>query len=160
MDVHQARINAYQHPGTHHLQHSQPLQQPPPPGFAQGFVPFPHQYYGQQGQPQGLNTSYPTSTGPLYNTAPPNGLRYPQQFNLPVHNGVPIQRPQPPPQLPRAPVQSTEVVAQGDTASIPQIGKPDKHLKGLKYIPEPPDKELWRHKLFDVDGLMILTDEQ
>jgi hypothetical protein len=170
MNLQQTPANPYQHHGAHYPQNSQPLQQPPPvPGFTPGFVAYPQQYFGQQGPPRGLNATYPATTAPNYHTAPPNALRYRQQFNLPVHNGVPIQRPQPHPQsqpqphpqLPRAPPPIPQPeLAPAESSSIAQIGKPDKHLKGLKCIPEPPDKEPWRHRLFDVDGLMILTEEQ
>jgi hypothetical protein len=156
MDVHQGPVNPYQHPGAHHFQHSQPLQQPPVPGFTSGFVPFQPQYFGP---PQGLTTSYPATTAPSYNTAPPNNLRYQQQLNLPVHNAVPIRRPHPPPQLSQAPRPSPEI-AQAEAPGTAQNVRLDKHLKGLRCIPEPPDKDLWRRRLFDVDGLMILTEEE
>jgi hypothetical protein len=38
--------------------------------------------------------------------------------------------------------------------------KPDKHLKGLKCISEPPDKDLWRRRLFDIEGLEVLTENE
>ncbi len=167
MNLQQTPANTYQQHGAHYPQHSQPLQQPQVPGFPPGFVAYPQQYFGQQGSPQGLNATYPAAIAPNYHTAPPNALRYRQQFNLPVHNGVPIQRPQrhpqslPHPQLPQVPPPIPQPeLAPAESSNSAQIGKPDKHLEGLKCIPEPPDKEPWRHRLFDVDGLMILTEEQ
>ena len=162
MDVH----NTPYHPGQHHLQHPhQPLHQPNVTGFNQGFVQFPPQYYAQQGPPQGLNTSYATSAATNYNTAPPpnNALRYNhQQFSLPVHNGLPIQRRPTQPQHVHAPQAPQPQVAQSQlvTPASTSNSKEDKHLKGLKCILEPPDKDIWRQRLFDVEGLMILTEEQ
>jgi hypothetical protein len=171
-----APVNPY-HQAAQHLQHShQALHQQSVPGFNQGFVPFPQQYYAQQAS--GLsNTSYAANSGsPSHNSAAPNnnGLRYPQQqFNLAVHNsGLPPQRrppqpqqaPGPTPQLPHLQPQSARVeptgsIQPGASHSNGNV-KADKHLKGLKCIPEPVDKDLWRQRLFDVDGLMILTEEQ
>ena len=168
MDVHHAPVNPY-HPGAQHLQHPhQPLQQPNVTGFNQGFVqvPFPQHYYAQQGPPQGLNnTSYAAQAASSYNTAPaPNhALRYPpQQFSLPVHNGLPIQRRPTQPQHAPAPQVTPPQIAhiEPSNVALPSQGKEDKHLKGLRCIPEPADKDLWRQRLFDVDGLMILTEEQ
>lgn len=33
-------------------------------------------------------------------------------------------------------------------------------LQGMKLIPDPPDLDYWRHKLFDVDETITLTEEQ
>ncbi|KIW06987.1 uncharacterized protein PV09_02645 [Verruconis gallopava] len=163
MDVGQAHANSYQH-ARPHLQQSHPMQQPPQSiqGFGLGFVPY-TSFYGQQGAPRGLTTTHPTSAAPQYNTAPPNALRYSQQqqYNLPVHNGVPIQRPhpQPPNQVPIAPVQTQEAVPP-ESSTAAQDGKVDKHIKGLRIIPEPPGKDEWRQRLFEVEGLLILTEEE
>jgi hypothetical protein len=187
MDVHQTPVNPY-HPSQHHIQHPhnphQPIQQQNVPVFNPNFAQFPpQQYYAQpqQGPQRGLsNASYATSSAPNYHTAPSsnnnNALRYPpHQFSLPVHNALPIQRRAPPPQHPPQPqlpqaaaqVPPPQQLVQPDVGSTSQagggnvsVGKVDKHLKGLRCILEPPEKELWRQRLFDVDGLMILTEEQ
>ncbi|KAJ9647863.1 hypothetical protein H2199_001639 [Coniosporium tulheliwenetii] len=38
--------------------------------------------------------------------------------------------------------------------------KSDSHLKGLKRIPDPPNLEAWRQKLFNVDDTIVLTEDQ
>lgn len=39
-------------------------------------------------------------------------------------------------------------------------GGTKRHLENLKIIPNPPDLEQWRKKLFDVDGVIIMTEDQ
>lgn len=38
--------------------------------------------------------------------------------------------------------------------------KQDSHFGGLKLIPKPPDLETWRERLFNVDEMITLTEEQ
>lgn len=166
MDVHNTPVNPY-HPANRHQQYSHPQQTIPQPGYPPQFNPF-QQYYTPAASAQGLNAPYATSAAASYNAvtaAPPvNALRYApptqQHFNLPVHNGLPIQRRPTQPQLSQVPPQPK--IAHVEPVSTAQNGnvKVDKHLKGLRCIPEPPDKELWRQRLFDVDGFMILTEDQ
>lgn len=56
-----------------------------------------------------------------------------------------LQQPQPEPNLPFA-------------ADIPD--KQEDYRKGMKLVPDPPDLELWREKLFNVDGMVILSEDQ
>ena len=39
-------------------------------------------------------------------------------------------------------------------------GKVDGHFSGMKMIPNPPDLEKWRERLFNVDGTIILSEEE
>lgn len=39
-------------------------------------------------------------------------------------------------------------------------GGTKRHSENLKMIPNPPDLEQWRKKLFDVDGLITMTEDQ
>lgn len=49
-----------------------------------------------------------------------------------------------------------------DSRSAPtqSFGGTKRHLENLKIIPNPPDLEQWRNKLFDVDGLITMTEDQ
>jgi len=49
-----------------------------------------------------------------------------------------------------------EVMAGADGVAVKQ----DAHLEGLKLIPNPPDLEAWRQRLFGVDGLVGLSEEE
>jgi hypothetical protein len=177
MDVHHAHgslnpAHSGAHVGAHYFQSSHPQNthhQPAPHGYPQGYVQYPAQYYAQPGPPQG---SYATPATTNYHTAPPpnNALRYAplsqQQYSLPVHHGNAIPRrttqPQLPPAPPALPVLQQQHLIQPEAVAADQSGngKQDKHLKGLRCILEPPDKELWRQRLFDVDGLMVMTEDQ
>ena len=76
----------------------------------------------------------------------------------------PLQQPpsQPPSQsLPRP---ETMGRPQNDTETRPapvrNVGNTDGHFSNLKSIPNPPDLEQWRKKLFDVDELVTMTEDQ
>ncbi|XHG01302.1 hypothetical protein AWENTII_004691 [Aspergillus wentii] len=38
--------------------------------------------------------------------------------------------------------------------------KPDSHAKGMKLVPDPPDLDAWREKLFNIDEVITLSEEQ
>jgi glutathione S-transferase len=42
----------------------------------------------------------------------------------------------------------------------PAAEKPDGHFRGMKMIPDPPDLQLWREKLFNVNEMITLTEEE
>jgi hypothetical protein len=42
----------------------------------------------------------------------------------------------------------------------PHAGKSDVHFGGMKMIPNPPDLQAWREKLFNVDETITMTEEQ
>lgn len=42
----------------------------------------------------------------------------------------------------------------------PDGGATDGHFKNLKMIPNPPNLEEWRQKLFDVDATIMLTEDE
>lgn len=50
--------------------------------------------------------------------------------------------------------------ADSRSASMQYSGGTKRHLENLKIIPNPPDLEQWRKKLFDVDGLITMTEDQ
>jgi hypothetical protein len=41
-----------------------------------------------------------------------------------------------------------------------ESGKGDGHFSGMKMIPNPPELEKWREKLFNVEGTIILSEEE
>lgn len=43
-------------------------------------------------------------------------------------------------------------------ADIPD--KQEDYRKGMKLVPDPPDLEMWREKLFNVDGMIVLSEDQ
>jgi len=49
-----------------------------------------------------------------------------------------------------------EVVAGVDGVAVKQ----DAHLEGLKLVPDPPALEAWRQRLFGVDGLVGLSEDE
>lgn len=171
----QASVNPYQNPRNHHLPHSQPLHHPPVATFAPHFVPpnthinvHQRQYFQQQalarsGPSPALQSSYASPVQSSFiNTPAPLHYQQQHQFSIPVHNGIPLQQ-----QLPRAheihvqhvPPPDPPIVESSLRTAI-QLPKQDKHLKGLKCILEPEHKDSWRQRLFEVDGMMILTEEQ
>ena len=42
----------------------------------------------------------------------------------------------------------------------PEGGATDGHFRNLKMIPDPPNLEEWRQKLFDVDATITLTEDE
>lgn len=58
-----------------------------------------------------------------------------------------------------APTQLSKEVGFYSTAGS-AVEKQDSHFGGLKLIPDPPDLETWRQRLFDVDEIITLTEEQ
>jgi hypothetical protein len=42
----------------------------------------------------------------------------------------------------------------------PAAEKQDNHFGGMKLIPNPPDLEAWRERLFNADDTITLTEEQ
>ena len=67
---------------------------------------------------------------------------------------------------------SSQLQPQLETTERPQIetdsrpvpmrnpGSTKRHSENLKIIPNPPDLDQWRKKLFDVDGLITMTEDQ
>ncbi|GIK03188.1 hypothetical protein Aspvir_007257 [Aspergillus viridinutans] len=43
---------------------------------------------------------------------------------------------------------------------VPELSKQDGCLKDMKLVPDPPDLEYWREKLFNVDETITLTEDQ
>ncbi|TLD34864.1 hypothetical protein E2P81_ATG05029 [Venturia nashicola] len=84
-----------------------------------------------------------------------------QQYSIPVHHhdtSNPRQQPiaaggleslEPPLQL--------EVDAQPEQPQYEH--KPDAHLEGLKLVPDPPELRSWRQKLFDVDDMTVVSED-
>lgn len=63
--------------------------------------------------------------------------------------------------LPNAPDSSLHVSRDGlDVSSAAAAEIKDSHLGGLKIVPNPPDLDAWRERLFNVDEPITLTDEQ
>ena len=87
-----------------------------------------------------------------------------QQYNLPVHHHVlPIQ--------PLQPIAATRVQVQHvdnqeqlevntQSGQQPYEPKADAHLEGLKLVPDPPDLDVWRQRLFDVDDMIVVSEEE
>lgn len=38
--------------------------------------------------------------------------------------------------------------------------KPDAHLEGLKLVPDPPELQSWRQKLFDIDDMTVVNEDE
>lgn len=38
--------------------------------------------------------------------------------------------------------------------------KPDANLKGLKLVPYPPELEIWRQRLFDIDDMIVVSEDE
>jgi glutathione S-transferase len=112
-----------------------------------------------------------------FHALPPNGFQHPAttRFNLlaaPQPQQIqapPPPRPQPPQQQlqqvplpqPQVPQRIQQLEPQGptvqdDDAPVTNHGQ----FEGLKLIPNPPDLEAWRDKLFHVDDTITLTEEE
>jgi glutathione S-transferase len=83
-----------------------------------------------------------------------------QQYNLPVHHhAVPIQQP-----IAAAQIQHVDNQLQSDVSTQPEQQqyehKLDAHLEGLRLIPDPPELETWRQRLFDVDDMIVVSEEE
>lgn len=131
--------------------------------------PPPHalQYqHGLPGSPVQYATypaiSYQHAPSPPFAIANPPPLQVPegiQHFQSPPR---PAQRqaippPQPIPIHQISPPQQSQVeppVRDGDEAP------PSGQFKGLKLVAEPPDLEAWRRRLFDVDDIITLNEEE
>jgi glutathione S-transferase len=68
------------------------------------------------------------------------------------------------PSLEPSPQQNSFDLLQRDadivSAVAPHAGKSDVHFGGMKMIPNPPDLQAWREKLFNVDETITMTEEQ
>jgi glutathione S-transferase len=84
-----------------------------------------------------------------------------QQYNLPIHHHVlPIQQQS----IAPTPVQHGDNQLQSDVKTQPEQQqyehKPDAHLEGLKLVPDPPELDTWRQRLFDVDDMIVVSEEE
>lgn len=92
----------------------------------------------------------------IYTNAP--GYRIPtQQQPIPE----PVQQPHPQPPAPAV----SQVRSRNVTRATPSQPTEDStfstsNFEGLKIVPSPPNLEQWREKLFQVDRLMILTEDE
>lgn len=64
------------------------------------------------------------------------------------------------PSLESSPQHNSITFLPRDADTEPQAGKSDVHFGGMKMVPNPPDLQAWREKLFNVDETIILTEEQ
>jgi glutathione S-transferase len=124
-----------------------------------------------------VQTSNPYLQRPIQSYAPIT-TSIPQQPALAPPQLIPsttapvqqIQQPQqlaPPPALPtRVQQRSQRQNVQPDTSTAAepavsdQAPKSEGHLEGMKMIPNPPDLEQWRERLFSVENLVVLSEEQ
>jgi hypothetical protein len=81
------------------------------------------------------------------------------RYSHPVHHVFPPQQ-----SVPSQPLLEGQLPSSHNV--LPSIiqqeypSKPDAHLEGLRLVPEPPDLEAWREKLFGVDDMIVLSEEQ
>jgi hypothetical protein len=81
-------------------------------------------------------------------------------YTLSVHHGLPIQSiPGPQTQSINNQIPAVQDVRQ-DPVPPEHASKPDANLEGLKLVPDPPRLEAWRKRLFNVDGMIILSEEE
>jgi glutathione S-transferase len=154
----------------HPLNATQQLQ--PGHGFAQQHF---LQQQQQQQQQRALATSTPSHVAPAF---APHRIQRPvhpptpfvpvpqhpaqQSYSLPIHHGVSAQQPIATTQVPLLDNQTKQL----QPGVNPQLEKqqyepkPDAHLEGLKLVPDPPDLEKWRQRLFDVGDMIVVSEEQ
>ncbi|KAF1831852.1 hypothetical protein BDW02DRAFT_605319 [Decorospora gaudefroyi] len=148
--------------------------QPPPPSHA---LPVHYEQHALPPsapyQPFQATTSYQHASSPRFMNAPPPP---PQEHAQQYHTSPPqpVQRPlQQLPLPPLAPLHAAPLplplprhVEQGPQPLQHEDAKDDAPLsnhgqfQNLKLIPHPPDLEEWREKLFHVDDMITLTEEQ
>ncbi|KAH9870660.1 hypothetical protein IAQ61_006138 [Plenodomus lingam] len=115
---------------------------PPPPPPLQG--PAQQHYHSPQ-----LSTPLPPQT-----QLPPQ--RPIQQLSLPAPLPI-LTLPQSHPHVQHAqPVLQQPQAPDGDESPFTNHGQ----FQGLKLIPNPPDLDLWRERLFNVDDMITLTEEE
>ncbi|KAF2856185.1 hypothetical protein T440DRAFT_383910 [Plenodomus tracheiphilus IPT5] len=166
---------------THDVYQAQQQQQPyalsgppPPPAHALSV----HQYE-QHGLPPSASfppypATYQHATSPRFVNAPPPPLQGPAQH---------YHSPQPPTPLPQRPIQQLPLPPPLPILTLPQsaprhiehaqpVLQPDApegdespftnhgQFQGLKLIPNPPDLDSWRERLFNVDDMITLTEEE
>ena len=73
----------------------------------------------------------------------------PTQPPVPVHAQVPVQ-------VPQVQAQGQNQTNEVEDTPVSNHGQ----FVGLKLIPNPPDLEAWREKLFHVDDTITLTEEE
>ncbi|KAF2422372.1 hypothetical protein EJ08DRAFT_701665 [Tothia fuscella] len=140
---HHNNNNGYFHQQPHgqrflHLLTSAPAQQ-------HGTTSFTH-------RPLQQPLAAPSQQNPLQNPIPQHS--YDGQLVVHHHYPAPIQQQHP------LEAQGTTVYHQ-HTASLQNYPpKPDTHLEGLRLAPDAPDLEVWREKLFNVDDMIVLSEEQ
>jgi hypothetical protein len=142
----QYALNGHAHQQRHAVQYQHPQQHQvlPGPGSPAQFAAFPTAYQQASsprfGSVQQLQGSPPPST----RTAPQ--LSTVQAFQQPLQQKVLVEGPAPPTSL-----------AADDAAPLSNHSS---HFQGLKLIAEPPDLDVWRQRLFDVDDTITLTEEE
>ena len=72
----------------------------------------------------------------------------------------------PHPQLPSQPSAHHEALARLQNeidlrpVAVPDGGTTEGHFSNMRIVPDPPDLEEWRRKLFNVDDMLTLTEEE
>ncbi|KAL1653490.1 hypothetical protein SLS61_004000 [Didymella pomorum] len=117
--------------------------------------------FHQQQQQQYAQLSAPPQQPPLpqqFAPLPPHALHYEQQFaqqqQYAPQSYQQIQQQSPQQQQYSSPLES--VAGPSDETTLANHGQ----FKGLKLIPNPPNLEEWRQRLFHVDDIITLTEEQ
>lgn len=151
-----------------------PLNTPQPRQSGHGFA---HQHYiPQQSQLQAQATPrfvshasqshhvqrVPPHLIPHTQHPPLQHPQHQQQYNLPVHHHVvPIPISQP---IAVVGAHRVENQLQPPVVARPDLQqhehKPDAHLEGLRLVPNPPDLGTWRQRLFNVDDMIVVSEEE
>jgi glutathione S-transferase len=131
------------HPSQPHL--SRVAHHPPPHHLVQ------HQHHQQQ-HPQPIQPSQTQHQQVQH-----------QQYTLPVHHQVlPVQQQSHPITATQVQHVDSQTYLEVNTEPEPQQFevKPDDHLKGLKLVSDPPDLDTWRQRLFNVDDMIVVSEEE
>ncbi|KAE9981170.1 hypothetical protein EG328_011846 [Venturia inaequalis] len=161
LNAHQPLQPGVQYSQQHYIPQRQQLQTHIPPNFAVhpsqarqvqlAHHPSPPHLLQQQQNQHHQHAQHP----------PVQHHQQQQQF-VSVHNpGIAIQHQQPiaPAQVDRSkPQLQLEVNAQPEQSQYEH--KPNAHLEGLKLVADPPELELWRQKLFDVDDMTVVSEDE